>query len=63
MTALRGAAGDEPRLTALLLAAGADPDDERALHGAAGAADHGVRVLWTDGLSISPARGARPRRC
>jgi ankyrin repeat protein/GNAT superfamily N-acetyltransferase len=41
MSALHGAAGvaHEPRLTALLLTAGADPDDGRSLRGAAGAED------------------------
>jgi ankyrin repeat protein/GNAT superfamily N-acetyltransferase len=50
MTALHGAAGlaHEPRLTALLLAAGADPDDARALRGAAGAEDPACLELLLD---------------
>jgi ankyrin repeat protein/GNAT superfamily N-acetyltransferase len=50
MSALHGAAGlaHEPRLTALLLAAGADPDDGRALRGAAGAEDPACLELLLD---------------
>jgi ankyrin repeat protein len=50
MTALHGAAGlaHEPRLTGLLLAAGADPDDARALRGAAGAEDPACLELLLD---------------
>jgi GNAT superfamily N-acetyltransferase len=50
MSALHGAAGiaHEPRLTALLLAAGADPDDGRSLRGAAGAEDPACLELLLD---------------
>ena len=50
MTALHGAAGlaHEPRLTALLLAGGADPDDGRSLRGAAGAEDPACLELLLD---------------
>src|SRR6185295_11260340 len=50
MTALHGAAGlaHDPRLTALLLAAGADADDGRALRGAAGAEDAACVELLLD---------------
>jgi ankyrin repeat protein/GNAT superfamily N-acetyltransferase len=50
MSALHGAAGvaHEPRLTALLLAAGADPDDGRSLRGAAGAQDPTCLELLLD---------------
>src|SRR3954447_14314316 len=50
MTALHGAAGlaHEPRLTAVLLAAGADPDDGRSLRGAAGAEDPACLELLLD---------------
>ena len=50
MTALHGAAGvaHEPRLTALLLARGADPDDGRSLRFAAGAADPACLVQLLD---------------
>jgi hypothetical protein len=50
MSALHGAAGvaHEPRLTALLLAAGADPDDGRSLRGAAGAQDPACLELLLD---------------
>jgi ankyrin repeat protein/GNAT superfamily N-acetyltransferase len=58
MTALHGAAGlaHEPRLTALLLEAGADPDDGRSLRIAAGAEDPACLELLLDaGASL---RGA-----
>jgi ankyrin repeat protein/GNAT superfamily N-acetyltransferase len=58
MTALHGAAGlaHEPRLTALLLGAGADPDDGRSLRTAAGAEDPACLELLLDaGASL---RGA-----
>jgi len=50
MTALHGAAGvaHEPRMTALLLQAGADPDDGRSLRGAAGAEDPACVELLLD---------------
>jgi ankyrin repeat protein/GNAT superfamily N-acetyltransferase len=50
MTALHGAAGvaHEPRLTALLLEAGADPDDGRSLRFAAGAEDPACLELLLD---------------
>ena len=50
MTALHGAAGlaHEPRLTALLLTAGADPDDGRSLRVAAGAQDPACLELLLD---------------
>jgi ankyrin repeat protein/GNAT superfamily N-acetyltransferase len=50
MTALHGAAGlaHEPRLTALLLDAGADPDDGRSLRIAAGAEDPACLELLLD---------------
>ena len=50
MSALHGAAGlaHEPRLTALLLAAGADPDDGRSLRGAVGAQDPACLELLLD---------------
>ena len=56
MSALRGAAGvaHEPRLTALLLAAGADPDDGRSLRGAAGAEDPACLELLLDGGARVP---------
>jgi ankyrin repeat protein/GNAT superfamily N-acetyltransferase len=50
MTALHGAAGlaNEPRMTALLLDAGADPDDGRSLRTAAGAEDPACLELLLD---------------
>jgi ankyrin repeat protein/GNAT superfamily N-acetyltransferase len=50
MTALHGAAGiaNEPRMTALLLEAGADPDDGRSLRMAAGAEDPACLELLLD---------------
>jgi ankyrin repeat protein/GNAT superfamily N-acetyltransferase len=50
MTALHGAAGvaHEPRMTALLLRAGADPDDGRSLRVAAGAEDPACLELLLD---------------
>jgi ankyrin repeat protein/GNAT superfamily N-acetyltransferase len=50
MTALHGAAGiaNEPRMTALLLEAGADPDDSRSLRMAAGAEDPACLELLLD---------------
>ncbi|MEN3282980.1 MAG: hypothetical protein V7607_4120, partial [Solirubrobacteraceae bacterium] len=50
MTALHGAAGvaREPRMTALLLQAGADPDDGRSLRDAAGAEDPACVELLLD---------------
>jgi ankyrin repeat protein/GNAT superfamily N-acetyltransferase len=50
MTALNGAAGvaHEPRMTALLLGAGADPDDGRSLRMAAGAGDPACLELLLD---------------
>jgi ankyrin repeat protein/GNAT superfamily N-acetyltransferase len=50
MTALHGAAGvaHEPRMTALLLDAGADPDDGRSLRMAAGADDPACLELLLD---------------
>ena len=50
MTALHGAAGlaHEPRLTALLLAAHADPDDGRSLRAAAGGEDPACLELLLD---------------
>jgi ankyrin repeat protein/GNAT superfamily N-acetyltransferase len=50
MTALHGAAGlaHEPRMTALLLDAGADPDDGRSLRIAAGAEDPACLELLLD---------------
>ena len=50
MTALHGAAGlaNEPRLTALLLDASADPDDGRSLRMAAGAEDPACLELLLD---------------
>jgi ankyrin repeat protein len=50
MTALHGAAGlaHEPRMTALLLEAGADPDDGRSLRSAAGDADPACLELLLD---------------
>jgi ankyrin repeat protein/GNAT superfamily N-acetyltransferase len=50
MTALHGAAGVayEPRMTALLLGAGADPDDGRSLRIAAGAEDPACMELLLD---------------
>jgi ankyrin repeat protein len=50
MTALHGAAGiaNEPRMTALLLEAGADPDDGRSLRIAAGAEDPACLELLLD---------------
>jgi ankyrin repeat protein/GNAT superfamily N-acetyltransferase len=50
MTALHGAAGvaHEPRLTALLLGARADPDDGRSLRAAAGAEDPACLELLLD---------------
>jgi ankyrin repeat protein/GNAT superfamily N-acetyltransferase len=68
MTALHGAAGlaHEPRLTALLLAAGADPDDGRSLRMAADAddpaclellLDAGARVLGAMALAHAVQRG------
>jgi ankyrin repeat protein/GNAT superfamily N-acetyltransferase len=50
MTALHGAAGvaHEPRMTALLLQAGADPDDGRSLRVAAGAEDPACVELLLD---------------
>jgi ankyrin repeat protein/GNAT superfamily N-acetyltransferase len=50
MTALHGAAGlaHEPRMTALLLEAGADPDDGRSLRTAAGAEDPACLELLLD---------------
>jgi ankyrin repeat protein/GNAT superfamily N-acetyltransferase len=50
MTALHGAAGlaHEPRMTALLLDAGADPDDGRPLRSAAGAEDPACLELLLD---------------
>jgi ankyrin repeat protein/GNAT superfamily N-acetyltransferase len=50
MTALHGAAGlaHEPRMTALLLDAGADPDDGRSLRVAAGAEDPACLELLLD---------------
>jgi ankyrin repeat protein/GNAT superfamily N-acetyltransferase len=50
MTALHGAAGvaHEPRMTALLLQAGADPDDGRSLRIAAGAEDPACLELLLD---------------
>jgi GNAT superfamily N-acetyltransferase len=49
-TALHGAAGvaHEPRMTALVLAAGADPDDGRSLRMAAGAEDPACLELLLD---------------
>ena len=58
MTALHGAAGlaHEPRLTAVLLAAGADPDDGRSLRGAAGGEDPACLELLLDaGAHVSGA--------
>ena len=58
MTTLHGAAGvaHEPRLTALLLAAGADPDDGRSLRFAAGAEDPACLQLLLDaGARVSGA--------
>lgn len=46
-TALRGSVRD-PRMTALLLAAGADPDDGRSLRDAAGAEDPACLTLLLD---------------
>src|SRR4051812_39348617 len=68
MSALHGAAGlaHEPRLTALLLAAGADPDDGRSLRAAAGAEDPaclellldaGARVAGAMALAHAAGRG------
>jgi ankyrin repeat protein len=50
MSALHGAAGiaHEPRMTALLLEAGADPDDGRSLRAAAGAEDPACLELLLD---------------
>jgi ankyrin repeat protein/GNAT superfamily N-acetyltransferase len=50
MTVLHGAAGlaHEPRMTALLLEAGADPDDGRSLRAAAGAEDPACLELLLD---------------
>jgi ankyrin repeat protein/GNAT superfamily N-acetyltransferase len=50
MSPLHGAAGiaHEPRMTALLLEAGADPDDGEALRGAAGAEDPACLELLLD---------------
>jgi ankyrin repeat protein/GNAT superfamily N-acetyltransferase len=70
MTALHGAAGlaNEPRLTALLLDAGADPDDGRSLRIAAGAEDpaclellldSGARVYGAMALAHAAQRGRR----
>ena len=64
MTALHGAAGlaHEPRLTALLLGAGADPDDGRSLRSAAGAEDPACLELLLDaGAERARRDGARPR--
>jgi ankyrin repeat protein/GNAT superfamily N-acetyltransferase len=69
MTALHGAAGlaHEPRMTALLLDAGADPDDGRSLRSAAGAADPaclellleaGARVYGAMALAHAAQRGS-----
>jgi ankyrin repeat protein/GNAT superfamily N-acetyltransferase len=69
MTALHGAAGlaHEPRLTALLLEAGADPDDGRSLRMAAGAEepaclelmlDAGARVYGAMALAHAAQRGS-----
>jgi ankyrin repeat protein/GNAT superfamily N-acetyltransferase len=71
MTALHGAAGlaHDPRLTALLLTAGADPDDGRSLRMAADAddpaclellLDAGARVLGAMALAHAVQRGRLP---
>jgi len=56
MTALNGAAGvaHEPRMTALLLDAGADPDDGRSLRAAAGAGDPACLELLLDAGATLP---------
>jgi ankyrin repeat protein/GNAT superfamily N-acetyltransferase len=56
MTALNGAAGvaHEPRMTALMLEAGADPDDGRSLRTAAGADDPACLELLLDAGATLP---------